>query len=62
MAVPGQASKTDVRSAVVIACVNCHRSSSTVGAVSVNRGSDRGGIDRTPLTWFQMLRAVGLAT
>ena len=56
------ASKTHVRSAVVTACVNCHRSSSTVGAVSVKRGSDGGGIDSTPLTWFQMLRAVGLAT
>ena len=45
------ASKTHVRSAVVTACV-----------VSVKRGSNRGGIDRTPLTWFHMLRAVGLAT
>ena len=56
------ASKTHVRSAVVTACVNCHRSSSTVGAVSVKRGSDRSRIDRTPLMWFQMLWAVGLAT
>ena len=56
------ASKIHVHSAVVTDCVNCHRSSSTVGAVSVKRGSDRGGIDRTPLTWFQMLQAVGLAT
>ena len=56
------ATKIHVRSAVVTACVNCHQTSSTVGAVSVKRGSDRGGIDRTPLTWFQMLRAVGLAT
>ena len=56
------ASKTHVRSTVVTACVHCHRSSSTVGAVLVKHGSDRGGIDRTPLTWFQMLRAVGLAT
>ena len=56
------ASKTHVRSAVVTTCVNCHQSSSTVGAVSVKRGSDRGGIDRTPLTWFRMLQAVGLAT
>ena len=56
------ASKTQVRSAVVTACVNCHRSSSTVGAVCVKRGSNHGGIDKTPLTWFQMLRRVGLAT
>ena len=35
------ASKTHVRSAVVTACVNWHQSSSTVGAVSVKRGSDR---------------------
>ena len=34
----------------------------TVGAVSLNRGSARGGMDRSPLTWFQMLRAVGLVT
>ena len=56
------ASRIHVRSAVVSACVNCHRSSSTVGAVSTKRGPDRGRIDRTPLTWFQMLWAVGLAT
>ena len=56
------ASKTHVRSAVVTACVNCRRSTSTVDVVFVKCGSDRGGIDRTPLTWFQMLRAVSLAT
>ena len=54
--------RTHVRSAAVAICVNCYRSSSTVGAVPVKRGFDSGGIDRTPLTWFQMLRAVGLAT
>ena len=56
------APKIHVRLAVVTACVNCHQSSSTVGAASVTRGSDGGGINRTSLTWFQMLRAIGLAT
>ena len=56
------ASKTLVHSAFVTACDNCHRSSCTVGAASVKRGFDRGGIDETPLTWFHMLRTVGLVT
>ena len=33
-----------------------------MGAVSVKCGFDPGGIDRTPLMWFEMSRAVGLAT
>ena len=56
------ASRTHVRFAAVVACVNCHLRFSTVGAVLGNFCRVCDWMDRTPLRWFHMLRAVGLVT